>query len=44
MRKRTLEDTLAWWPSVPEARRSKPRFAFTEGTETKALAAWRARK
>jgi len=25
----TLRDTLAWWPSVPEARREKPRFEIS---------------
>jgi len=40
----TLKDTLAWWPSVPEARRTKPRFAISEEVEARALAAWKARK
>ena len=40
----TLRDTLAWWPTVPEARRTSPKFAITEEIETKALAAWKARK
>jgi len=40
----TLRDTLAWWPSVPQARRDKPRFALTPETEAAALADWRARK
>ena len=39
----TLRDTLAWWPTVPEARRAKPRFAITPEQEEKALAAWHAR-
>jgi 2'-hydroxyisoflavone reductase len=39
----SLTDTLAWWPSVPEERRAKPRFAIAEDVEAKALAAWRAR-
>jgi 2'-hydroxyisoflavone reductase len=38
----TLRDTLAWWPSVPEERRSKPKFAITPEIEAKALADWRA--
>ena len=40
----TVKDTLAWWPSVPEARRTKPRFAISEEVEARALAAWKARK
>jgi 2'-hydroxyisoflavone reductase len=39
----TLKDTLAWWPSVPEARRNAPRFAISAETEAKVLAAWKAR-
>lgn len=39
----TVRDTLAWWPSVPEARRAKPRFAITPEQETAALAVWHAR-
>src|ERR1043165_1205140 len=39
----TLRDALAWWPTVPEARRQKPRFTITPETEAKALAAWHAR-
>jgi 2'-hydroxyisoflavone reductase len=39
----TVRDTLAWWPSVPEARRNAPRFAISAETEAKALAEWRAR-
>lgn len=39
----TLRDTLAWWPSVPEARRLKPRFTITPEIEAKALADWKAR-
>jgi len=39
----TVRDTLAWWPTVPEARRAKPRFAITPEIETAALAAWHAR-
>ena len=38
----TVRDTLAWWPSVPEARRAKPRFAITPEKEAEALAAWHA--
>jgi len=39
----TVRDTLAWWPTVPEARREKPRFAITPEQEAKALAEWKAR-
>ncbi|MDQ8154616.1 MAG: NAD-dependent epimerase/dehydratase family protein [Gemmatimonadota bacterium] len=39
----TVRDTLAWWPTVPEARRLKPRFTITPELEAKALAAWHAR-
>jgi len=39
----TLRDTLAWWPTVPEARRSAPRFTIKPETEAKALADWHAR-
>lgn len=40
----TLRDTLAWWPSTPEARRASPRFTITPEQEAQALADWRARK
>ena len=39
----TLRDTLAWWPTVPEARRNAPRFEITPEIEQKALADWHAR-
>ena len=39
----TVRDTLAWWPTVPEARRANPRFAIKPEQEVAALAAWRAR-
>jgi 2'-hydroxyisoflavone reductase len=39
----TLQDTLAWWPTVPEARRNTPRFSITPEQEAKALADWHAR-
>lgn len=39
----TVRDTLAWWPSVPEARRANPRFAFTPEKEAEMLAAWKVR-
>lgn len=40
----TLRDTLAWWPTVPDARRAKPRFTITPEQEATALADWHARK
>jgi 2'-hydroxyisoflavone reductase len=39
----TVRDTLAWWATVPEARRNAPKFAITPEKEVKALADWRAR-
>jgi 2'-hydroxyisoflavone reductase len=39
----TVRDTLAWWPTVPEARRTKPRFTITPDIERAALADWHAR-
>lgn len=39
----TVRDTLAWWPSVPEARRAAPKFAITPEKEAEALAAWHGR-
>jgi 2'-hydroxyisoflavone reductase len=39
----TVRDTLAWWPTVPEARRLKPRFSITPEKEQQALADWHAR-
>lgn len=38
----TLRDTLAWWPTVPAARRANPRFTISPETEAKALADWHA--
>jgi len=38
----TVRDTLAWWPTVPQARRDAPRFAITAEQERAALAAWKA--
>lgn len=40
----TAQDTLAWWPTVPEARRSAPGFSITPELETRALADWHARR
>jgi len=39
----TARDTLAWWPTVPEARRAAPAFAITPEQELQALADWHAR-
>jgi 2'-hydroxyisoflavone reductase len=39
----TVRDTLAWWHTVPEARREKPHFTITPEMEAKALADWHAR-
>ena len=39
----TVRDTLAWWPTVSEARRAAPKFAITPEKEAEALAAWHAR-
>ena len=39
----TVRDTLTWWATVPEARRTAPRFAITPAQETAALAAWKER-
>jgi 2'-hydroxyisoflavone reductase len=39
----TVRDTLAWWPTVPEARRANPRFSIKPEQEAAALAAWKAR-
>ncbi|MEJ7813158.1 MAG: NAD-dependent epimerase/dehydratase family protein [Gemmatimonadaceae bacterium] len=39
----TVRDTLAWWPTVPEARRAKPSFAISLEKEKEVLAAWHAR-
>jgi len=39
----TARDTLAWWPTVPEARRANPQFVLTPERERTILAAWHAR-
>jgi len=39
----TVRDTLAWWQTVPQERRDKPRFAITPEIEAQALADWKAR-
>ena len=40
----TVRDTLAWWPSVPEARRNAPKFTIKPEQEAQALADWHALK
>jgi 2'-hydroxyisoflavone reductase len=39
----TVRDTLAWWPTVPAARREHPKFAISPETEAQALADWKVR-
>jgi 2'-hydroxyisoflavone reductase len=39
----TVRDTLAWWPTVPQARRDKPNFTITPEIEAAVLSAWRQR-
>jgi 2'-hydroxyisoflavone reductase len=39
----TVRDTLAWWGTVPEARRTAPRFTITAEQEQTALAEWKKR-
>ena len=39
----TARDTLAWWPTVAESRRTRPRFTITPEIESAALADWRQR-
>ena len=38
----TVRDTLAWWDTVPKARRASPRFTISSAKEAAALAGWRA--
>jgi 2'-hydroxyisoflavone reductase len=38
----TVMDTLAWWHSLPEARRAQPRAFLPPEKETELLAAWHA--
>jgi 2'-hydroxyisoflavone reductase len=40
----TVRDTLAWWLTVPEARRKAPRFSISPAVEVETLAAWHALK
>jgi 2'-hydroxyisoflavone reductase len=39
----TAHDTLAWWQTLPEERRAKPRAGLTPGREAEVLAAWKER-
>jgi 2'-hydroxyisoflavone reductase len=39
----TARDTLDWWNSLPEERRSAPRAGLPAEKETEVLAAWHAR-
>jgi 2'-hydroxyisoflavone reductase len=39
----TVRDTLAWWQTVPEARRAKPHWEIPPEKEAAVLAAWKAR-
>lgn len=38
----TVHDTLAWWRSLPEARRAKPRAGLSPEREAEVLRAWHA--
>jgi 2'-hydroxyisoflavone reductase len=40
----TALDTLAWWRTLPEDRRAKPRAGIAPEREKEVLAAWKARK
>jgi 2'-hydroxyisoflavone reductase len=40
----TARDTLAWWKTLPEARRDKPRAGLKPDAEKAVLAAWHARQ
>jgi 2'-hydroxyisoflavone reductase len=40
----TALDTLAWWKTLPEERRAKPRAGIAPEREREVLAAWKARK
>jgi 2'-hydroxyisoflavone reductase len=39
----TVRDTLAWWQTVPDARKAKPHFTISPEQEQKALADWKAK-
>jgi len=40
----TVRDTLAWWATLPEARRAKPRAGLPAEREAAVLAAWKAQE
>ncbi len=40
----TARETLAWWKTLPEERRAKPKAGLSAERERELLAAWRARK
>lgn len=40
----TVRDTLAWWPTVPDARRAKPRWEIPPEKEAAVLAEWKKRE
>ena len=40
----TVRDTLAWWATVPEARRNAPRFALSADQEATVLAEWKSKR
>jgi 2'-hydroxyisoflavone reductase len=40
----TAQDTLEWWKSLPEERRSRPRAGLSAEREAEVLAAWHARR
>ena len=40
----TVRDTLAWWRTVPEARRKSPKFTISPAQEVQALADWHTQK
>jgi len=37
----SVKDTLAWWATVAEERRAKPRFIITPEIEARALLEWK---
>jgi nucleoside-diphosphate-sugar epimerase len=39
----TVDDTLAWWLSLPEERRAKPKAGLSPAREAEVLKAWHAR-
>jgi 2'-hydroxyisoflavone reductase len=39
----TAADTLAWWRTLPEERRAKPKAGLSPEREREVLSAWKAR-